>query len=185
MKPLFIFETPEKAKSSTGILLDRISETLIPLLEGLSFKCEIHTIPELGATPLLNIRKGTKNILVIPWIRPYSNNKTLSRTLNDYPRLNILSKYKKETDENKINKMQGITKSYKLHFLVMLIKQDENDLFWFDSYQNIPSQYWKTTYREKGKPKDRIHFPDYKDHTFIKKLELKNKLLKYIKNENQ
>lgn len=179
MEPLFIFETPEKSKSSAGILLDRISDHLLPLLHEQGFKCEIHTIPALGTTPFVKVTKNKKSVLILPWVRPYSTSKTISRILNDYPRLNILSKYKNETDENKIKAMYDVVCKYKLHFLVMLVKQGGvHTLFWLDSYQNIPVEYWKTTYRVKGKPKDRIHFPAFDNQEFLKINDLRKKLLK-------
>ena len=186
MKPLFIFETPEKSKSSAGILLDRISDHLLPLLIEQGFKCEIHTIPALGMTPFIKVTRNKKSVLILPWVRSYSTSKTITRILNDYPRLNILPKYKNENDETKIKAMYDLVCKYRLHFLVMLVKQGGvHTLFWLDSYENIPIEHWKTTYREKDKPKDRIHFPSFDNQEFFKKGELKNKLLKYMRNENQ
>ena len=181
MEPLFIFETPNK-KPSNEILIDRINDSLLPELKSIGFKCEIHKIKQLGETPIVKIIYNKKSILVMSWVRPFSDNKTMNRTLNDYPRLNIQSELLKKSDETKINEMYDLVSGLNLYFLVMLQRQHEN-LFWFDKYSYIPKDYWKTTYRKKG-VNDRIHFPKYKNTNFIKLNDLKSQIQKSMRNEN-
>jgi len=177
MKPLFIFETP-KVKSSSNILLDRINDILIPKLFTLGFNSSVIYIKEFGVTPILQIQRRTgksKNIVfVVPWIRPFSTNKTEVRVLNDYPRLNVRKRLKMASDKEKTEGMFSLVQKYRLHFMVVMQKHE--NLYWIDRYDNIPKEYWKTTYRKKNLPKDRIHFPDYKNFEFVKESDLKSKL---------
>lgn len=177
--PLIIEET-KKERSGNDTLVDRVNDNLIPLLTSLGYKTEIHSIDEVGAAIILRITKNKKSVFVIPWIRPYLPGKTISKTVADYPRLNIQKSLKNEKDEVKIKTMFDNLKKYNVYFLVMLQKPSNLDMYWFDRYDNIPIEYWKTTYREKGKPLDRIHFPNYNVYQFVKLDKFKNKLIKSL-----
>jgi hypothetical protein len=176
MKPLFIFETP-KAKSSSNILVDRINDILIPKLTAFNFRSSIVYLKEFGITPMLSVQKKSKRgnpVFVLPWIRPFSTNKNAARVLNDYPRLNVVKRLKNASNKEKIEGMFALVQKFHLYFLVLMQKTD--DLYWIDKYENISLEFWKTTYRKKDLPKDRIHFPDYKDFNFVKEKEFRKLL---------
>ncbi len=164
-------------------MLDRINSVLIPTLSELGYISSVIYIKEFGTTPLLQVQKNNKGkvILIVPWIRPFSTNKNETRVLNDYPRLNVSKQLKNSSDDEKIHGMISLVNKYHLYFLVVMQKTES--LYWVDLYENIPLDFWKTTYRKKGMSKDRIHFPNYRRFNFVKKEEFKKQLNK-LQNEN-
>jgi hypothetical protein len=185
METLFKFETEGKQKSSTNVLVDRIFDNLIPNLNSKKTPTTIIKLEDFGDTPILQINMGTKSILTIPWIRPYLPNKTLSKALLDYPRLNVL-KVARDCDrkEDKISNMLRLVKKYQMYFLVMLQKPNGADLYWLEKYENIPVKYWKLTSRRKKEGLGRIIFPGYVKYNFIRIEKLKKQINAIIKDEN-
>jgi hypothetical protein len=189
MKPfLFTFETPGKqpieSKSSLAVSMDRVTDILIPKLKNIDINCDFHTIPELGSGIVLQLysnKNKINSIFVIPWVRPPVLSINMLKSLADYPRLNIDKSAKHLTDEGKIEHMYKLIIKHRLHFLIMLPRIGNTDLYWFESYSTIPIELWKTTYRKDIKNLDRIHFPKYNKYNFTEIDVLKKKLNKAIK----
>lgn len=179
MKPLFIFETPNKKISSNSLLKERIETILIPKLKK-DFKVHLHNIEEFGKTDILEIQKSKSSILIIPWVRPHMPGKTI-KALADYPRLNIPEGKRDIKNNEKIKVMMELVKTYHLYFLVVLDKPNDEGLYWLSKYEDIPQEYWKLTYRNKVKTPDRIHFPKYPQTGFVKLNELRKQLNKACK----
>lgn len=178
MKRLHLFETPKKQTSSgLSVSTERVSELLIPMFIKFNYRVSIIQIEKIGSGILIMLKRGENTVLILPWIRPYTDQKNLIKTLADYPRLNIRKDLLQETDEMKIDSMWNVCEQYNLHFLVMLQKTG-GDLFWFQKYTDIPKEYWKTTYRKKEKGNDRIHFPKYNEYKFIDEKTLRKEIIK-------
>jgi hypothetical protein len=179
MKPLIIFETKQKGKASSELLLERVHEYVFPEFKKAGIKIELHKIVELEGSLVLSILNNKKEvILAFPWVRERGIG-NITKTLADYPRLNIVKSYKKlKKEEDKIKKMRDLLQIYNMYFLVVLYRPGIPNMYWFGKYTDIPIELWKTTYREKTKPTDRIHFPDYKEYNFVKIEELKKQINK-------
>lgn len=184
MRPLFIFETPDRGKSSSDLMVDRINNFLLPKIHGFRYKAYVHQVEKLGTTPVISISGNKNTLLAIPWIRPISTNKTIVRNLNDYPRLNILSNLKRAEDSEKIDTMYNLVQELNLYFIVAIQKPDKEDLFWIGKYGEIPKEFWETTYRKKDGPNDRLHFPKYKKYHFVKEDIFKKQISKYLRYES-
>lgn len=185
MRPLFIFETEDKKKSSWDLVIDRVNDNLIPNLQSKTFQITFCKLEDFGDTSLLVFTKENKSILVIPWIRPYIPNRTLVQELLDYPRLNITKSVKKLDENKRIEEMYKLVDSYQLYFLVMLQRTNNNDLYWLGKYTDIPIKYWQLVSRRESEGLGRIKFAGYQDYKFVKIIELKKQISKLLrKNEN-
>jgi hypothetical protein len=180
MKPLFIFETPEKQVSSNSLLRERIETTLIPKLKKLKFKVNLHTIEEFGRTDILEIKEGKRTILTIPWVRPHMPGKP-AKALADYPRLNIPEGKRIIVDKQKVRAMRQLVKKYNMYFLVVLDKPNDEELYWLGKYEDIPEEFWKLTYRKKDKKLDRIHFPKFPQTGFVRAKQFRKEVLNAYK----
>ena len=180
MKKLFKTEQRKEKEKGLELLVERTINFLIPELSKIKYSVAFQKTNILGTGLLVQIfpmEDPNNTILVVPWVRPeIMTRRELSKSLADYPRLNIHSEAKTLPDNEKIKFMLDLTKKLNLYFIVIIPNKIGGGLFWLDKYTNIPKDSWKLTYRKNTKTLDRIHLPVYKHYKFVSIKELKLQL---------
>lgn len=185
MNPLFNQNKESQKNTNLETSISRVIDILLPELTKIKYSLTFHKTSILGSGILFQlflIREPEKAIFIVPWIRTevYSV-KSLAKSVADYPRLNVASTFKDESNKEKIRLMLELVKKFDLYFLVMVPRPNSNHLYWLDKYENIPIESWKLTYRTDPKNLDRIHLPGYNDSKFVKLKQLEEILKKIIK----
>jgi len=178
MKPLFVFETPTNKTSSVVVLEKKIEDVVLPALQTIKYKYAFQSVEELHEGLLLQItkRKSNFSILVVPWVRTAKMGLSVSKTLSDYPRLAVPKQLKHLPNEEKLERLQNLSTTYQLYFLVVLQRTNREDLFWLARYDSIPTEYWKMTYRTDKNVLDRVHFTEYDKYNFVSLKDLQKQL---------